>query len=394
MSLLEDEIKPTPRNYILGLLADAAQRANETVSRPAGYDNPPGRILMSLLGVPAIAQTLDRLSYGEPLTTGRGMTTKVRPEAMEAAMAIAPGVGPATKATAKAAKAAAKELGPKAADIAERYMMEQGLAKPMIVWHGSPHKFEKFDASKIGTGEGAQAYGHGLYLAESPDVAKAYQPRDPNLEQRIMQRYSQAEKAKDYPAMQVYEDYLLHKTPMDVEQGLKEAGFEGKDLASALRAHNIAKREYFNQRAGSLYKVDLPDEQIAKMLDWDKPLSEQTEYVRKALEALGYKYDKAASNAYSDALLSALEGDATLALPKMPRNPQGSEIARGQGIFDAPKDKVIAEKLRQAGIPGIRYLDQGSRGAGQGTSNFVVFPGEEELLKILERNGIPIESLL
>jgi len=130
------------------------------------------------------------------------------------------------------------------------------------------------------------------------------------------------------------------------------------------------------------------------MLDWDKPLSEQTEYVRKALEALGYKYDKAASNAYSDALLSALEGDATLALPKMPRNPQGSEIARGQGIFDAPKDKVIAEKLRQAGIPGIRYLDQGSRGAGQGTSNFVVFPGEEELLKILERNGIPIESLL
>ena len=25
-----------------------------------------------------------------------------------------------------------------------------------IVWHGSPHKFDKFDSSKIGTGEGAQ----------------------------------------------------------------------------------------------------------------------------------------------------------------------------------------------------------------------------------------------
>ena len=45
----------------------------------------------------------------------------------------------------------------------------------MVVWHGSPHKFSKFDSSKIGTGEGAQAYGHGLYLAESPDVAKGYQ---------------------------------------------------------------------------------------------------------------------------------------------------------------------------------------------------------------------------
>lgn len=46
-----------------------------------------------------------------------------------------------------------------------------------IVWHGSPHKFDKFDSSKIGTGEGAQAYGHGLYLAEAPDVAKGYRDK-------------------------------------------------------------------------------------------------------------------------------------------------------------------------------------------------------------------------
>ena len=43
-----------------------------------------------------------------------------------------------------------------------------------VVYHGSPHKFDKFDSSKIGTGEGAQAYGHGLYLADSPAVAKSY----------------------------------------------------------------------------------------------------------------------------------------------------------------------------------------------------------------------------
>ena len=47
--------------------------------------------------------------------------------------------------------------------------------------------------------------------------------------------------------------------------------------------------------------------------------------------------------------------------------------------------------LRQQGIPGIRYLDGGSRGAGAGTSNFVVFPGEESLLSILERNGVPVK---
>ena len=48
-----------------------------------------------------------------------------------------------------------------------------------IVYHGSPHKFDKFDSSKIGTGEGAQAYGHGLYLAESPGVAESYAKIEP-----------------------------------------------------------------------------------------------------------------------------------------------------------------------------------------------------------------------
>jgi len=55
-------------------------------------------------------------------------------------------------------------------------------------------------------------------------------------------------------------------------------------------------------------------------------------------------------------------------------------------------DKQTAELMRGAGIPGIRYLDGGSRGQGQGTSNYVVFPGNENLLTILERNGLPLSS--
>ena len=38
-------------------------------------------------------------------------------------------------------------------------------------YHSSPHDFDKFDLAKIGTGEGAQVYGHGLYFAESPAVS-------------------------------------------------------------------------------------------------------------------------------------------------------------------------------------------------------------------------------
>src|SRR5690606_18965584 len=41
-------------------------------------------------------------------------------------------------------------------------------------YHGSPHDFDRFSMDKIGTGEGAQAYGHGLYFAEAEDVARSY----------------------------------------------------------------------------------------------------------------------------------------------------------------------------------------------------------------------------
>jgi hypothetical protein len=40
--------------------------------------------------------------------------------------------------------------------------------------HASPHQFERFSMDKIGTGEGAQVYGHGLYFAENPRVVDEY----------------------------------------------------------------------------------------------------------------------------------------------------------------------------------------------------------------------------
>lgn len=41
-------------------------------------------------------------------------------------------------------------------------------------WHGSPHDFDEFDLGKIGTGEGAQAHGWGLYFAKDKKVSKLY----------------------------------------------------------------------------------------------------------------------------------------------------------------------------------------------------------------------------
>ena len=53
-------------------MADVASKAlksvDEFVSAPGGYENPPGKIISEILGIPAAARTLDRLAYGDRLT--------------------------------------------------------------------------------------------------------------------------------------------------------------------------------------------------------------------------------------------------------------------------------------------------------------------------------------
>lgn len=95
-----DYIRPTPmENPILGLLAERLKQAQGFAAKPFGYSNPPAEMLMNLLGIPAVQQTMERMAYGEPLTTGRGMTTQVRPEVAEAALTVAPAAGLLAKAT-------------------------------------------------------------------------------------------------------------------------------------------------------------------------------------------------------------------------------------------------------------------------------------------------------
>jgi hypothetical protein len=255
----------------------------------------------------------------------------------------------------------------------------------MTVYHGSPHIFEKFDASKIGTGEGAQAYGHGLYVAESPDVAEGYKK---TLAYKAFDLAPEAEKRGIKMSAGARGEFLRqvqNDAPPEV-------------LARRLQNANISAREipldkltdmfdaYKKQGGGSLYTVDLPDEHIERMLDWDKPLSEQPESVRKAFESIsngptyGPLKNKAPILDPNDKYTTA--GEAYRALAQELNG--GSAIRRGSTAIDK-SDLLASAYLRELGIPGIKYLDAGSRDGGKGTRNFVIFPGEEHNLKILER---------
>ena len=281
-----------------------------------------------------------------------------------------------------------------------------------IVWHGSPHQFDRFDASKIGTGEGAQVYGHGIYTAESPAVAQQYADTlgfngaiDKGGNQygkyELASFFSDALRAKGVP-----HDVAKSQSSMWAEKFSKGEKLNHSAALDVIRSKGLQPVE-----SGSLYKVDLPDDQIAKMLDWDKPLGQQSAAVRDVADQFlngpmsvmptGYKVTKNGRGQYQPmapggvAMTSSAfdtpaqaEQYALEMLNEFRLNPgtKGNQI---YDMFDRDP-KLAADMLRRSGIPGIRYLDGGSRGAGQGTSNFVVFPGNEGLLNILERNGKPI----
>jgi hypothetical protein len=50
------------------------------------------------------------------------------------------------------------------------------------------------------------------------------------------------------------------------------------------------------------------------------------------------------------------------------------------------RDVAVSQALQKAGVPGIRYLDAGSRGAGEGSRNTVVF--DPTSMEVIRRYGV------
>ena len=264
----------------------------------------------------------------------------------------------------------------------------------ITVYHGSPHKFTKFDSSKIGTGEGAQAYGHGLYFAESPKVAEGYKNALSGVNSLTAGNRSLNKQSISSKLAKAFgnDGSSFTRNGRSIDEMARKLAISKQDLPDGSTAFVFKDGSHYIegsgggwwdvadgswQPQGSLYKVDLPDSAVARMLDWDKPLSQQPQNVRDSLDALR----QANPQGYQRLV------DAQLGGPLM-EQAAGMDLYRN--LIKGANERQMVEVMRQQGIPGIRYLDGGSRGLGGGTSNFVVFPGEESLLTILERNGAPV----
>jgi len=269
-------------------------------------------------------------------------------------------------------------------------------------YHGSPHDFDRFDISKIGTGEGAQAYGRGLYFAENEEVARAYK----NV---LGARSANPQRTLSYDPDTIALAAINHeitfngRTPTEaakiaadkLKYGVEyyrknkpddwyiSKGFD--DYQRMADAHQQAIERIRSgelKTPGHMYEVRI-NADPEQFLDWDKPLSQQPEAVRKTIEPALKKAAEDLGQGASPDVIARFEnmGLGNIAARMRPKEVDPWSIDVGTLAKEYPN------ALRDAGIPGIRYKDAMSRdGAGPGTSNYVVF--DDALIEILRKYGL------
>ena len=219
----------------------------------------------------------------------------------------------------------------------------------ITAWHGSPFKFDKFDLSKVGTGAGNEYYGRGVYFTESPELAKSYAMPDS------------------------LENMFADKVAKDLKSAFNDGGI--KKVNDYIKKNNLQDsasdiKKYFDS---SVYKVDIPDKLLPKMLDFEKPLYKQSDEVKK----LAFDYYPALKNRLE---FVGGEGPFALSGSDLFNVMQRYEPKSNQKTTGISSDK-ISNIMLEKGIPGSKYFD-----SGDGAQNYVVF--DPNTIKILERNGL------
>jgi hypothetical protein len=240
-------------------------------------------------------------------------------------------------------------------------------------YHGSPHDFDRFDISKIGTGEGAQAYGHGLYFAENEGVARSYRDQlRPDPTALDVLRNTPGALDQEIGRLQEMVVASRSQAATETDPALKRQYGLAADRAEAEAQQYQRLKDDPNAIIGRLYKVHI-NAHPEKFLDWDKPLNEQSEHIKSVVKSIDPDGDLTRTGA--DFYHSMHPDSFTAGLKSV-------------SITSRFNEQTTSEILNGAGIPGIKYLDQGSRDAGDGTRNFVVF--DDALVQITDKDGVPI----
>jgi len=299
-------------------------------------------------------------------------------------------------------------------------MRDRGSPEPITGYRGSPHAHAMVDMSYIGTGEGSGVRGTGMYMAEAESIAKRYRimtavQKDPLLKKYGLGEFEADGMGRDLmdtggdhgPVVEQLQDYI---------ENLKAKQAEGDTSASIKNNIDRSQRmiQYLqdpNRAKGHMYQVaiDRPPEQF---MHWDKPLSEQTDYVKKKLAPVLEQLSGPMNEARATLAEKARKGLASNPAPHM-KTKYENDLKRfegpidfsnwsGEKIYEAaaqaargkmPKTRqegypISAEYLRAKGLAGVKYQAGKNFGVppgAEGTHNYVSFYPE----RILKRYAIP-----
>ncbi len=252
-----------------------------------------------------------------------------------------------------------------------------GVIKALFlrVFHGTPHRGieqEGFKLNKIGTGEGAQAYGWGLYFAGNKEVAEYYRETlaigkgGNNFRQMAVDALAaEGVSVDDDSALTVFQRFAMEMTG----KGGKPASYARKvqNASAPMRAYDTAAigralQTYVEaENKGQLYKVEIPEDDT--YLLWDKPLIAQSEKVKAALRSMDNRVTFGKDRESVKQWIK-ITGDIPPEMRAMTGGALYSHIAgKLNARHDSPKtgSQQASEYLQSLGIPGLRYLDGVSR---------------------------------
>jgi hypothetical protein len=245
---------------------------------------------------------------------------------------------------------------------------DAGILSRIKAFHGSPHDFDKFSTENIGTGEGAQAYGHGLYFAEREGTAKSYRDAlskrgKTNQQDKVfadgtevfgVEQEMGRDIADGYMSFDDYEKYLINEP---------NAPQEYKDALESLRG-----KELKIDNGGKMYEVNIdasPDE----LLDYDLPLSQQSETIQQAAIPIMGKIQKLSPGSKLDPDMS------------------GGALYKMYSEYRGKNPEFASEGLKEVGIKGIKYADAQTRFSPKGrTNNYVMF--DDKTIEIARKYGV------
>lgn len=288
--------------------------------------------------------------------------------------------------------------------------LDSAAEEAIRAFHGSPYDFEKFDWSKIGTGEGAQAYGYGLYFAEVEDVAETYKQAPKVLDG--FDNFAMSKEADSYlydlSESLIKSDPLLSDAISELRYGdfppdvIKrkmrdfDDDYTSEEIEAAIGRFDDVLKDIDKKFSGKMYEVTIKAKP-GELLDFDKPYSEQPKKVQEALKTVFEERSeqiRSRPNIYNRPVEEVIANQKGSDL--YDRLAETDEFARfmtkelnaGRLEMSDSMPKMTSKYLESKGIKGIRYDDGLSRGKEGGTSNFVVF--DPRIIEIARKYGVAL----